>query len=58
MQAERFSGSSQENIILRLFESSESGFGQLHGMGIRLRGESIKLTFVEGWDRLRECLGS
>jgi len=53
MQAERFSGSSQENIILRPFESSESGFGQLNGMGVRLRGESIKLTFVEGRDRLR-----
>jgi len=53
MQAEHFSGSSQENIILRPFESSESGFGQLNGMGVRLRGESIKLTFVEGWDRLR-----
>ena len=58
MQAERFSGSSQENIILRLFESSESGFGQLNGMGVRLCGESIKLPFVERWDRLRECLGS
>jgi len=53
MQAERFSGSPQDNIILRPFESSESGFGQLNGMGVRLRGESIKLTFVEGRDRLR-----
>ena len=58
MQTERFSGSSQENIIFRPFESSESGFGQLNRMRIRLCGESIKRTFIEGWDWLRYCLGT
>jgi hypothetical protein len=58
MQAERFSGSSQENIVFRPFESPESGFGQLTTMSIGLCAETIKMTFPQGWDWLRHCLGS